>query len=133
MQENVVEINPKLKLTHKDGGFIVISKKDYDNFTKIKKAYFTSQGYLEKFEKASAEEVEEYEGHKSFMANIQRLINIMEEWDADRPSTANRYRYSAQDIMNVTSMLLNNKPIEGLKTAKDQKSETKKNGRTDKN
>lgn len=103
---NVLEINPKLKLTHKDGGFIIVAKNDYDKYTKLKSAYFTSMGYLEGFTTPTEEEIRDYEGHKAFMEQCQKLINIMEHWDADRPSTANKYRYSSQDIMNVVSTLM---------------------------
>ena len=121
---SVLEIDPKIKLIHKDGGFIVLAKSSYTKHIKLKASFFTSQGYLPELHTPTEEDIKDYTGHAEFIQKIQKLINLMEEWDSDRPSTASRYRYSSQDIMNIASVLLNKQPV-GLKPAADQRRDEK--------
>lgn len=105
---NVLELDPYLKLNHKDGGHIVIRKSIYEKQAKLKVSTF--KGYETPVD-ASPAEVEDYEAHRKFLDMGTRLIELMEEWDADRPSPQKRYRYSAQDILNVLSTVLGQKPL----------------------
>lgn len=90
------------KLSFNGGGFIIVdTQEDYD-----------IQCAQEDFEGASTptkSEIKEFNEHQAFMKLGVKYMDLIEEWVQDRPEATERFRYDANDILNLMSFLMKKK------------------------
>lgn len=99
------------KIEFKGGGFIVVeTQEDLEAQSSVED--------LKSITIASAGEVKDFKAHQNFMRTGQKYIDLIEDHVEGRPGIEERFRYDANDILNLMSFLLNKKEPVKKKTQK---------------
>lgn len=99
------------KIEFNGGGFIVVeTQEDLEAQSSVED--------LKSVTVASASEVRDFKAHQNFMRTGQKYIDLIEDHVEGRPGIEERFRYDANDILNLMSFLLNKKEPVKKKTQK---------------